>query len=58
MLIIIIVLNVIYMHTIAVINRSVGLDSNSQSIGCARIQQAYVSSKVISVRTDRDKMLR
>ena len=45
-------------YSIAVINRSVGLGSGSGVIGCARIQRVYVSSRAVSVRTDRDIMSR
>ena len=44
---------------ITVINQSMVVRSTSgEIIGCARIQPAFVSSRVISFRTDRDKMLR
>ena len=46
-------------YFITVIDRSVGLESGSDNIiGCARIQRVYVSSRAVSVRTDRDIMLR
>lgn len=41
-----------------VIGRSVGLDSSTETLDCAEIQRAYMSSKFISMTTDESNMIR
>ena len=51
-------LSLFHSSTTTVLGKSVGLSTGSGLAGCAQIRRAYVSSRAVFVRTDRDDMLR